>query len=488
MNKRLVLAMCLIIAAMSFAPLHARDALADTESATAIRWSPCPGQSGVDCGSIAVPLDYRRAHGPKITLALARHRATDAAHRRGVLLFNPGGPGESGVRTLPVVMAFLPSPITALFDLVGFDERGTGASNRIDCGTSPAAAASVIPVPAHPDRPLPSAGFFEDVAERCRRRYGALLGNINTMNAARDLDAIRAGLREERIDYLGLSYGTLLGAAYAELFPHRIRTMVLDGAVDPHTSLADAARQEAPAIEASLAHFFDTCRHDASCALYPHPRATYEEVKERLTNRPLPAPGNGDPYPVTVGDLDAATLLYLSVPNLFGSFPSAVQAAAQGDGTPLRQVSLTFFEDLDASSLVDPLWTITCEDQAVHPSPRSAGQLARDLDRRYPLIGAYAVTYNLGGCVSWPRSPMPLAHIRGAGAPPIVVIGNTGDPNTPHLWAERLSHTLASGVLVTWNGWGHTWLLNGSSDPCMADVVSTYFLRQTVPTNGRTCT
>lgn len=488
MKKRLGFAVSVIALAIAVAPLTAVGAKPDTESATVIRWAPCPGQTGVDCGSVAVPVDYRRPHGPKITLALARHPATDRAHRIGVLLFNPGGPGESGIGTLGILTAFLPPQITQQFDLVGFDERGTASSSRIDCGTAPAAAASAIPVPNRRDRPLPSAALFEDVGERCQRRYGSLLGNINTMNAARDLDVIRAGLREERISYLGLSYGTLLGAAYAELFPHRIRSMVLDGAVDPTTSLADAAREEAPAMEASLAHFFDTCRHDASCALYPDPHAAYEEVKERLTEHPLPAPGNGDAYPVTVGDLEAATLLYLSVPNFFGSFPSAVQAAAHGDGAPLRQVSRQFFEDLDGSSLVDPLWTIMCEDQAVHPNAQRAGQLAWDLDRRYPLIGSYAATYNLAGCVSWPRSPMPVAHIRGEDAPPIVVIGNTGDPNTPHLWAERLSHTLASGVLVTWKGWGHTWLLNGSSDVCMANLVSSYFLHRTTPSNGRTCT
>ncbi len=487
MHTRLVFAVVAIIVATLFVPVDATVARAAAATGT-IRWSPCPGQAGAECAAVAVPADYRTPGRGQFALALARHAAVDRAHRIGVLLFNPGGPGESGVQLLGLVMALLPPAVASRFDVIAFDERGTGASNRVDCGTSPAAAASVLPVPARQDRPLPGTRVFDGMADRCQRLYGTRLGDFNTTYAAHDLDVIRAALGESRINYLGLSYGTLLGATYAQLFPHRVRTMVLDGAIDPAASLEEEARQEAPAIEASLAHFFDTCSRDPKCALYPDPAKTYQAVKASLEEHPLPAPGNGDDNPVTVGDLDAAALLYLSVPNLIGAFPAAVQSAAHGDGTPLRQTSLTFFTDLDGSSLVDPLWTITCEDQRVHPDAARAGRLAWDLNRRYPLIGAYAATYDLGGCVSWPRSRVPVPHIRASGAPPIVVIGNTGDPNTPHLWAQRLAHTLASGVLLTWQGWGHTWLLNGSTDACMTRLLSAYVLERSAPSNGRTCT
>jgi pimeloyl-ACP methyl ester carboxylesterase len=493
MRKRLVLAVSAVSFVAWLVPIHAsgaRDAdpaVGATPEVQPVHWSPCPSQSGLDCGSVRVPVDYERPHGATLSIAVIRRRASDHAHRRGALLFNPGGPGESGVQLLGVIVSLLPPRISERFDVVGFDERGTGASNRIDCGTSPAAAASVLPVPRRRGGPLPGASVFEDLSERCQTRYRSLLGQINTTNAARDLDVIRADLGEPRIDFLGLSYGTLLGATYAQLFPHRVRSMVLDGAIDPADSLEQEARQEAPALEASLLHFFDACHRDTKCALYPDPRATYEKVKAMLERHALPAPGSGDNTPVTLGDLEAATLVYLSVPSFTGSFPAAVQAAARGDGAPLRQLALLFFEDLDGSSLVDPLWTITCEDQAVHPNAFRAGRLASELNRRYPLIGAYAVTYQLGGCVSWPQSTTPVAPIHAPGAAPIVVIGNTGDPNTPHLWAEHLARTLASGVLVTWQGWGHTWLLNGANDTCMSDLVTAYLMQRKLPASGHTC-
>jgi hypothetical protein len=263
--------------------------------------------------------------------------------------------------------------------------------------------------------------------------------------------------------------------------------MVLDGAVVPGQSLASEARAEAPALEASLRHFFATCAAEPACPAGPDPAATYAAVHAALAAHPLPPPGNGDTVPVTVGDLDNATLYYLSLPALASSYPSALVAAEHGNGQPLAALSVGFWEDLDGASLVGPQWAYLCQDAADHPGPEAAGALATSLHRRYPLLGAFSVTVNLAGCTSWPRPTQPVVASRAAGAPPILVIGNKLDPNTPFSAAVALARQLASGVLVEWEGYGHTWLLNGSTDACMRALVSRYLVAGIAPANGTRC-
>ncbi|MDA8293328.1 MAG: alpha/beta hydrolase [Actinomycetota bacterium] len=452
-----------------------------------VAWHACAGSPGERCGTVPVPVDYAHPRGPEIDLAVAEHPATDPAKRVGALVFNPGGPGESGVQLLPVVVALLPPEVVARFDVIGFDERGTGQSDAMTCGPSPAQAASATSLPKAPGDPLPAAAVYRTLEQTCAAGHPGVLASIDTTNAAHDLDRIRQALGERRLTFLGLSYGTLLGAAYAALFPHHVRAMVLDGAVVPGQSLASEARAEAPALEASLRHFFATCAAEPACPAGPDPAATYAAVHAALAAHPLPPPGNGDTVPVTVGDLDNATLYYLSLPALASSYPSALVAAEHGNGQPLAALSVGFWEDLDGASLVGPQWAYLCQDAADHPGPEAAGALATSLHRRYPLLGAFSVTVNLAGCTSWPRPTQPVVASRAAGAPPILVIGNKLDPNTPFSAAVALARQLASGVLVEWEGYGHTWLLNGSTDACMRALVSRYLVAGIAPANGTRC-
>jgi pimeloyl-ACP methyl ester carboxylesterase len=486
-----LLAGAVVLAALAPIATNASTASAATStSATTvapIAWSPCANDPGYHCGTVRVPVDYEHPAGPSLSLAVIEKPATAPVGQPGVLLFNPGGPGESGVQILPVLASLVPPAVAARFDLVSFDERGTGASDRLACGPSPAAAASVVPVPAKAGGPLPAASTYRTMAADCRTRYPALFADVDTTAAARDMDRVRQALGVSQIDYWGLSYGTVLGSTYARLFPDRVRAMILDGAVDATQSLTTQAAQEAPAIEQSLDHFFTTCAAETACPLGPDPAAYYDRVTSALTTHPLPAPGAGDDVPVTVGDLDAATLFYLSVPTFAGSFPTAVVAAAGGNGAPLRSLSLAFEQDLDGTSLVGPQWTYACNDATERPAATDAGTLARSLTTRYGQLGGYAVTYDLGACVEWPAATDPITAVAVHGGPPILVIGNTGDPNTPHAGAVALAGALDTGHLVTWDGWGHTWLLNGSTDACMQQVVDGYLETRTVPAAGTTC-
>ena len=451
-----------------------------------IAWGPCPSGT-LQCGTVSVPIDYAHPGSGSITLAVTRAPATGSAPPIGTLVMNPGGPGESGNELLPVLLQKLPPTVPERFDVVSFDPRGTGASDPLRCGTSAAGAASVDPLPASPGQPLPGTPFFTTMARACETRTAATAPFVNTVDTARDMDRIRQALGLSAISYYGTSYGTVLGAVYADLFPHRVATMVLDGAVDVNASLVTQAEEEAPALNQSLLHFFATCRQQPACPLGPDPQAFFTSLAASLSRHPLPAPGHGDSAPVTVGDLDSAALLVLSVPVFTPLLYAALVAAGHGNGAPLRTLSLTLATDTNGASLVDPLWAITCNDAAVHPGPVAAGDLARALAARYPLTDGYSSTYTMGGCVSWPSARQPVTDLHPTGTPPILVIGNTGDPNTPYIGARHLAALFPDAHLVTWDGWGHTWLLTGSADPCMQRVVASYLTGQGLAPDGTVC-
>jgi pimeloyl-ACP methyl ester carboxylesterase len=406
-------------------------------------------------------------------------------HPKGTIVFNPGGPGESGNQILPVALALLPPAVRDDFNVVSFDPRGTGSSEPLHCGTSPSAAASVLPVPTRSGGPLPGTAVFTAMARSCRRQPATSF--IDTVNTARDMDRIRQALGLSTISYYGLSYGTVLGTVYADLFPHRIATMVLDGAVDVDAPLTQQAEEAAPAEEQALHHFFADCLAAAPCPLGPDPAATFASLAASLRRHPLPGPGSGDDEPVTVGDLDTAALFAVSVPETTTPFTDAIVAAEHGNGGPLRTLSLGFETDVDGAPLVDAMWAITCNDTAPHPGPVAAGRLATALNTRYPLLGAYAVTYTLGGCVSWSAGRSLVSDVHPKGVPPVLVIGNTGDPNTPYVGARHLAAVFPTAGLLTWDGWGHTWLLSGSTDRCMQQRVTDYLSGGGLPPPGTVC-
>jgi pimeloyl-ACP methyl ester carboxylesterase len=448
-----------------------------------IVWSTCTGNPSFQCGSVSVPIDYQHPGRATLEVAVTRAAALQPAQRVGTLVFNPGGPGESGNQILPVVFGSLPAAVRQRFDVVSFDPRGTGASDPLECGTSPSVVTSLPPVPSSASQPLPGTRVFTAMAQACQTRFPQLTPFINTINTARDMDRIRAALGDPTISFYGLSYGTVLGTVYAQLFPQRVRSMVLDGAVDINATLTQQAIQQAPAAEQSLHHLLDTCGGVTPCPLGPDPVGYFQTV-----GRGLPSGTTTGANPaVTVGDLDTATLLALSVPAFTSSYFQAVVAAHNGNPAPLRALALDFVTDIDGASLVDSLWAITCNDAGSHPGPVAAGTLARQLAAANPLIGGYAATYALGGCVSWPSAPHPVRDIHPTGAPPTLVVGNTGDPNTPRVGAKHLAALFPTARQLTWNGWGHTWLLSGPEDSCMQQHISTYFLDGALPAVGTVC-
>jgi pimeloyl-ACP methyl ester carboxylesterase len=467
---------------LAVAALLAVPARAGAVSAPLV-WHACTGSIADRCTTVHVPLDYARPGGGSVPLAVIERPAADG-HPQGTLFLNPGGPGESGVQILPVLAAFLPPEVTARFTLVSFDERGTGASDPLRCGPPPAGFAALDPTPSG-NGALPGRALFAALARDCARRYPRLLPTVNTVTSARDMDQIRRALGPDRISYYGLSYGTVLGTEYADRYGEHLQGMVLDGAVDAALPLARQAAEEAPALEASLRHYLHTCAAHPACPLGSDPVAGFSQLAAALTAHPLPAPGGGDDVPVGVGDLLTATLYYLTVPGFATAYPQALQAAQAGDGAPLRTLSLSFEVDLDGASLVPAEWAIACGDTTHHASAAALGALARRLRQTDPLAGDETPLYVAGGCDAWPPATQPVAP-PGRGRPvPTLVLGNTGDPNTPHLAAVQLARALPGSSLLTWVGWGHTWLLNGNPDPCMRAAVTAFLASGRRPAQAR---
>jgi pimeloyl-ACP methyl ester carboxylesterase len=476
-RMRSTLLACVALAFLPVAGVGAGVATAAPPASGHIAWSPCPKASGYLCGTLAVPLDYHHPSAGTVSLAVIERPVPQS---KGVIVFNPGGPGESGVLILPILGSLVPAAVSDQFTLVSFDERGTGSSEPLLCGPSAAAASSAIAGTAGATR------TFGGLEHSCQAKFPALFPTVNTTTSARDLDQLRAALGVKQIDFYGMSYGTALGAAYAQLFPSHVRAVVLDGAVDANLSLASDAKADAAAIETALTHELQSCTAPAGCPLGADPVAFYKHLQQQLTRSPLPAPGGGDTTPVTVGDLYTATLLYLSAPTFTPGYVPALVAAAAGNGAPLRSVALGLEDDLNGESLVGPLWTITCSDVVTHPDATTTARLARTLAARYPLAGAEAVANYLIACPGWTASKEPIAHLAPHGGPSPLVIGNVYDPNTPYVVAPQLA-AATGGRLVTYVGYGHTWLLNGSANSCMQNVVTSYIVDGVVPPKGTRC-
>ncbi len=452
-----------------------------------VTWSTCPTHADVQCGSVPVPLDYAHPSTGTLQIAVSRIAATGGSDSGGTLVVNPGGPGESGNQILPIEYPLFPAAVRATMDVVSFDPRGTGSSSPLRCGTSLAGVTSAVPVPQRAGQPLPGTPVFGRIPVACTLAAPALTPQVDTVDTARDMDRVRQALGLGAISFYGLSYGTVLGTVYASLFPHRVRAMVLDGAVDLYAPLAAQATEQAPAAERALAHLLAGCGSQGTCPLGTDPARYYARLEASMAAHPLPAPGNGDTAPVTVGDLATASLFAVSVPGFTPLYESALVSASHGDGSALRSLALEFVVDVDGAPLVDAQWAIACNDTTGHPGAVSAGNLARTLADRYPLVGGFAVNYNLGGCIAWPDGRRPVTALHPAGAPPVLVIGNTGDPNTPLVGAKHLAAAYPHASQLTWVGWGHTWLLSGATDACMQADVSRYLTAGDLPAPGTVC-
>jgi len=460
-------------------------------------WTRCGGR--LQCARLRVPLDHARPRGDTIELALIRIPARKPAKRIGSLLVNPGGPGGSGVEFVRATASgFYGAPLRDRFDIVGFDPRGVGESAPVHCQSDrekdlELVSADVVPEDAAEKRKMVDGA--RRFAEGCARSSARVLPYLSTEAAARDLDILRAALGDERITYLGISYGSVLGATYASMFPRRVRAMTLDAAVDPQVWInqpEETVRRQAQGFERAFDAFLADCRaRGQDCGFgQGNPGPAYDRLIERLDNHPIKAKGSGDPRKVNgyVAFLAVNAALYNRVawPQLADALELADE---EDDGSELLALADSINgrrNDGSYENLNDANASINCVDEVNPKDVAAYDRLSEELGRTSPRFGR-AFGYARLVCAYWPARAAAryTGPFRAEGAPPILVVGTTGDPAAPYSWARSLADQLSSGVLLTWKGVNHG--AYGGMSRCIDRAVDAYLVDGTAPADGTTC-
>jgi pimeloyl-ACP methyl ester carboxylesterase len=455
-----------------------------------LTWRPC--NNGFQCARMLVPFDYQRPGWRRFSLPVIKLPASDPARRIGSLVINPGGPGGSGIQYALQARKVVSAAVRARFDVVGFDPRGVGGSvPAIHCLTGP----QLDKYFATTNDPASQAQLVTVVSEAklfargCEQRSGALLPYVGTPNAARDMDVLRAALGDAKLTYLGKSYGTYLGTWYAQLFPSRVRALVLDGAVSPDESAFSMNLVQAQGFEVALRAFTANCVRLPSCPL-GHGTvnagiARLQGLLNRTQSKPLTSRIAGQPANSAMLLSGVAFALYSK--SFWQYLRAGLTGAFAGNGTLMVVLADSLAERApngQYSNLVDANMAVNCIDRPVPRSLHAWRSAAATAAMAAPQFGAANVWGSLP-CAYWPVPAARPVPLRAAGAPPILVVGTTRDPATPFRWAQALARGLKSGVLLGWNGDGHTAYLEGSS--CVDTAVDRYLISLATPRHGMIC-
>jgi pimeloyl-ACP methyl ester carboxylesterase len=450
---------------------------------TPIAWTPCNGD--LECGTLTVPLDYAKPLGATIGIAVERHLAEDPAQRIGSLVINPGGPGVSGIDDFANELSVLTSGLLNDFDIVTFDPRGVERSDPVSCGETPGAPPAPLsdPVPQTVAAQKTTVSGMRQFGADCEKASGAILPFVGTVDVARDLERLRIALGDPGLTFMGQSYGTLLGATYAGMFPTHVRAMVLDSVIDPALSFNAISLGQAEGFEGVLGSFFSWCATNSSCPWQTTSDPTAAVLALIAQSRTTPAPA-GAGRTAGPGELYNALLEGLYAESDWPTLGDALAADAQGNGAPVVAMSDHYTAD-GSTNGSDAGEAIDCLDHPVSRNLKGYPALAAQYAKVAPIFGPL-LAWGQAACAVWPvpatRVPAP---VRAVGAPPILVVGTTDDPATPYAWAVNLSHELSQGVLLTRDGSDHVAYFYS---PCVRDDVQTYLLGGGAPPAGTVCT
>ena len=480
-----------------------RAVLAEPKMGQPVSWGPCRpaggggGEAltfpaGAQCGEIAVPVSYDDPNGDVATLALIRFPAT--GEKIGSLIINPGGPGESGVEAATGIVESLAPQVRERFDLVGFDPRGVGGSTpalwcNSDADNDRLRADPMVDY--SPEGVARIERITKEFIERCVDKMGPdFLANVGTANVARDLDVLRAAVGDDKLNYLGYSYGTRIGAAYAEAYPEKVRAMILDGAVDPNADPIQADIDQAEAFQKAFNDYAADCAKDVGCPLGSDPAKAvdvYRDLVDPLVDKPLPT---RDPRGLSYSDAIVGTIMALYSPNLWRHLTSGLTEMTKGRGdTMLALADMYMRRDAQGryTNATDARVSINCVDQPAITDRAKVVEEDRRLREVAPFMSYGEFTGNapLSTCAFWPVPPTSTPHaVSAPGLPPVMVVSSTGDPATPYQAGVDLAEQLG-GSLLTFNGTQHTVVFQG--EQCVDDYAAAYLIDLTLPPAGATC-
>ncbi|NGO73076.1 alpha/beta hydrolase, partial [Streptomyces boncukensis] len=459
--------------------------------------SPSPLEDGTEweCATLTVPVDYAAPRGATLGVAVVRAREREGGGgggRIGSLLFNFGGPGGSGVAALPAFARDYRA-LHQRYDLVSFDPRGVGRSEGVVC-LDGEQLDRYFAADWTPDTAAEEKRLFrrqDRFAQACERRAGRLLPHLTTENTARDMDLLRAVLGDDKLHYFGISYGSELGGVYAHLFPRRVGRAVLDAVADPGATPAEGSLGQTAGFEKALDSYLKDCaRQDGQCPVSADPAEAKREITEllaRLDAEPLPT---GGPRKLTEALAESGIAQALYSERLWDALSQGLdEALRDGSGSTLLLLADSLNgrnQDGGYSTLQTSLTAINCADTAKRYT-------AQDIKARLPAFtrasGVFgpASAWGLAHCRNWPATGRRTApDVSAPGAPPIVLVGNTGDPATPYEGARRMARALGgSARLLTYKGEGHGSYDTG--DSCVRKAVDGYLLDGRAPKDGTVC-
>ncbi len=459
---------------------------------TPISWGSCRFSSGTDrpsgvtfqCGSVLVPQDWNDAgNGKTFTIAVMRAFKGSPDGKLSVLT-NPGGPGGSGLDFLPFLAGEVPNLISK-FNVVSFDPRGVGQSTTVKCISDADLDASFgyDPDPVSQQAFDGNVAIARRIADGCGAKFGEELGLFDTVQTAKDMDALRSAIGDEKLTYLGFSYGTLLGAVYAQLFPTTVRAMVLDGAVDPQQTPVQSSEGQAMGFERAPDNFSAWCKtHTSQCPIASDPRGAITRAVDAARTNPVKGAGGRS---ATSGWVLWGIIFALYSQDNWKYVGPAIQNLGKGDPGLIFAMADSYAERDEQghySTLFDANNAVNCAD-ANFPTVEEIRGLQAQWRQQYPLFGAPLAT-GLLNCAVWPAKKDPFPAGPAKGAPPILVVVTTGEPATPYESTMKLADMLGVGQVLTWEGSKHTAY---PDTPCIQKAVDNYLIDLTLPEKGLRC-
>ncbi|MGB5113187.1 MAG: alpha/beta hydrolase [Mycobacterium sp.] len=495
----LAAAMTLLLVSGCSNVVDGRAVLSAPRPGTPAQWAPCQAAAGesrlpssAECGLLSVPVNYDNPDGDVAQIAMIRIKAT--GQKIGSLFINPGGPGESGVEAAVNLVGTMPQSVRERFDLVGFDPRGVGLSKpALWCNSDEDNdRLRADPTVEYTDEGVEHIETqTKEFIDRCVDKMGEeFLANVGTQSVAKDLDAMREAVGDEKLTYLGYSYGTRIGATYAELFGDKVRAMILDGAVDPNADPVEADIRQAAAFQKAFDDYAADCAQDPSCPLGTDPaKATdvYKSLVEPLVQDPAPT---NDPRGLGYSDAIVGTILPLYSPNLWRHLTDGLTELRDGRGdTMLALADLYMGRDAQGhyNNSTDVRVAVNCVDEP----PITDRDTVIEQDRRarevapFLSYGEFTGNAPMGTCSFWPAPPTSDPHeLNVPGLPPTLVVSTTNDPATPYQAGVNLARQLG-GTLLTFEGTQHTVVFQGNA--CVDDISATYLIDGVVPPEGTRC-